>query len=391
MAALAAAAPAPATSKIGIAAGSAGVTNASSNEQASSLAEETEEELEAEELEAEELEAEELAVEEGSSDEVASSEYRKAAAARAARASASGAVNSAVNSAEASAALEQLAMESQHAGGDAPSRHGRSVQAWGSGPTSIADSVAAKSVATRAESHRQREGRGERAHDTSAICASAAASAGGDTPQQSPQQSKLASVASKAVSRSSPPPAAPPPAAPPPATPPPAAKPAPQRQAPPIPRPPALDAASELAQSAALLADSNLAQAAAPAKAAVFVTRESLTPQLLHDSLVMSAQVACGGEARVKLGGKKRNHVAMHAVDEVRGAPLLECATAVLCAAPLFCALHRCSVRCTAVLCAAPLCCARLRYALSRRRRPLAHADCVGARAGHRARTDEHA
>ena len=60
-----------------------------------------------------------------------------------------------------------------------------------------------------------------------------------------------------------------------------------------------------------------LATAVAPAKAAVFVSKESLAPLLLHAQVVEAAQVAAGGEARVKLGGKKAvSHVAVHALSE---------------------------------------------------------------------------
>lgn len=78
-----------------------------------------------------------------------------------------------------------------------------------------------------------------------------------------------------------------------------------------------------MAQSASLLAtaasfEARLASARSSAKAAVFVHKPALIPLLLHEDVVSAAQVSCGNEARVKLGGKQRvTHVTVHAIDEL--------------------------------------------------------------------------
>lgn len=75
----------------------------------------------------------------------------------------------------------------------------------------------------------------------------------------------------------------------------------------------------DVAAAAAAAAERALAAAPGACKAAVFVTRESLAAALLSESIVSHAQVACGAEARIKLGGKppKRIHIAAHAIDEM--------------------------------------------------------------------------
>ena len=104
-------------------------------------------------------------------------------------------------------------------------------------------------------------------------------------------------------------------AAPPPAPPPPA--PPPTAPPPPAPRETPVDVAARFSKASALAlaADSALSRATAPSKAALFANCDALAP-LLNDDLVSVAQIACGPEARVKLGGKKRLHVSVNAVDE---------------------------------------------------------------------------
>ena len=76
---------------------------------------------------------------------------------------------------------------------------------------------------------------------------------------------------------------------------------------------PPADAGPQVQQVAGA-ADAALASAACPAKAAIFVTSEAAA-SLLAETLG-EAQLACGTEARVKLSGKRRQHLSVHALDE---------------------------------------------------------------------------
>lgn len=62
--------------------------------------------------------------------------------------------------------------------------------------------------------------------------------------------------------------------------------------------------------------DAALAAASCPAKAAIFVEDERTSASVLDKTLLVAAQHTCAPEARVKLSGKRRQHVSVNAIDE---------------------------------------------------------------------------
>lgn len=80
---------------------------------------------------------------------------------------------------------------------------------------------------------------------------------------------------------------------------------------PPIAQPAGVQAAAEAAEAA-------IGVAACPAKAAVFVLRDGLSGAMLDEGVLVGAQLAAAGEARVRLSGKTpaRRYASVHAADE---------------------------------------------------------------------------
>ncbi len=82
---------------------------------------------------------------------------------------------------------------------------------------------------------------------------------------------------------------------------------------------PSTEAAAESVQLAAEAAEAALGAAICPAKAAIFHNDQGSAPSTLlsdPEPLLIASQLACGPEARVKLSGKRRKHVSVHALDE---------------------------------------------------------------------------